>query len=474
MSADVLTQTRSLAFDTPKTDSSAGACESAGPGVEDVGGAMRNKLLPDDRAVHDWYRFVLSFPPHLVREYVERFNLNGTHTVLDPFCGTGTTLVECKKLGIGSVGLEPSPMAHFASAVKVDWSVDGEALGDYADAVAAISRQRLSEQGITEHAELPLFTGKQSLPHELCGLPEEQAKLLLTGSISPLPLHKALVLRQVIDERGSGALRRFARLGLAKALVRSIGNLRFGPEVGVGKPKADAPVVDAWHQCVISMARELDALSPTKAPACVLRADARDVGTVLAPETVDAVITSPPYPNEKDYTRTTRLESVILGLVRDRRELRALKQGLIRSNTRGVYKADTDDREVADDSDIAQVAKAIEQRRIELGKTSGFERLYSRVTLLYFGGMHRHLASLRSVLKPGAKLAYVVGDQASYLRIMIRTGELLAGLAQTLGYKLVGIDLFRTRRSTATGDDLREEVLLLEWPGGGAAYPRSS
>ena len=49
---------------------------------------------------------------------------------------------------------------------------------------------------------------------------------------------------------------------------------------------------------------------------------------------------------------------------------------------------------------------------------------------------------------------------------MIRTGELLADLAQSLGYQLVGIDLFRTRPSTATGEQLREEVVVLEWPGG--------
>ena len=53
------------------------------------------------------------------------------------------------------------------------------------------------------------------------------------------------------------------------------------------------------------------------------------------------------YPNEKDYTRTTRLESVILGLIGDAGSLRALKKNLIRSNTRGVYKGDADDREVA-------------------------------------------------------------------------------------------------------------------------------
>lgn len=78
-----------------------------------------NKLRPADRAVHDWYRFVLSFPPHLVRDYVERFAVCPSGTVLDPFSGTGTTLVESKKLAIPSVGIEASPMAHFASVVKV-------------------------------------------------------------------------------------------------------------------------------------------------------------------------------------------------------------------------------------------------------------------------------------------------------------------------------------------------------------------
>ena len=73
-----------------------------------------NKLRLADRAAHDWYRFVLSFPPNLVRTYIARFGLEPKHNVLDPFCGTGTTLVECKKLGIQSYGIEPNPMAAFA------------------------------------------------------------------------------------------------------------------------------------------------------------------------------------------------------------------------------------------------------------------------------------------------------------------------------------------------------------------------
>src|ERR1039457_448795 len=73
-------------------------------------GREDNKLRFEDRAAHDWYRFVLSFPAHLVRTYIERFELEPKHTVLDPFCGTGTTLVECKKLGIPSHGIESNPM----------------------------------------------------------------------------------------------------------------------------------------------------------------------------------------------------------------------------------------------------------------------------------------------------------------------------------------------------------------------------
>ena len=424
----------------------------------------RNKLRPEDRAVHDWYRFVLSFPPHLVRHYLERLNVGPSDTVLDPFCGTGTTLVECKKLGIASVGIESNPMAAFASSVKIDWSVDSQMLLGYAEQVATSTRTMLEDHGIDDWFGLPLAdaNGNGQVPKRRLG--PEQTKLLLKGSISPIPLHKTLVLLDEAERHGDPPLRKYGRLALAKALAYRIGNLKFGPEVGVGRIKDDAPVVNSWLDGVRVMAEDINvARNLAHVSAKLIKADSREAHHVLSPNSIDAVITSPPYPNEKDYTRTTRLESVVLGFIRDKRHLRSLKQDLIRSNTRGVYKSDTDDQEVAQHHAIQEIAKAIERRRIELGKTSGFERMYSRVTLLYFGGIARHLASLRSVLRSGAKLAYVVGDQASYLRVMIRTGQIVADLAESLGYRVIAIDLFRTRPSTVTGEQLREEVVVLEW-----------
>jgi hypothetical protein len=422
-----------------------------------------NKLALEDAPAHDWYRFVLSFPPHLVREYLERFKIGTNQTVLDPFCGTGTTLVECKKLGIPSVGIEAHPMAHFAATTKTDWTPNPDVLLSHATRVAKAARRKLTNQGIDDSNNT-----RQSLrsASKFMTLPIESLSILLTDSISPLPLHKTLMLLQGLATGCNPSLESHEKLALAQALVTTIGNLHFGPEVGIGKLKEDSPVIAPWLERVERIATDLRSLQDrVVVPSTVLLADARVIPNTIPPRSIDAVFTSPPYPNEKDYTRTTRLESVMLGFINDKKELQALKRSFVRSNTRSVYKGDQDHTWIANFPQIASLAREIEARRIALGKTSGFEKMYHKVTLLYFGGMARHLESLRSYLRPGAKLGYVVGDQASYLRVMIRTGHLLVDIACSLGYELVGIDLFRTRLATATKEQLREEVVVLRWPG---------
>ncbi len=429
--------------------------------AQEVKNGNLNKVRTEDSSIHDWYRFVLSFPPHLVRDYLSRSGITNKHTVLDPFCGTGTTLVECKKLGISSVGIEANPVAHFASSTKTNWSPDPKQLWSHAKKVGDDVRASLEAGGFFESLE---FFREDNNGRRLLSLEEAKAKLLLTNSISPVPLHRTLVLIDRLERSRNTRFLDHERLALAKSLVSSISNLTFGPEVGVGRPKSDAPVMSSWLASVRSIVEDLAVHQGERVRSEAYRADSRQVAAILPPRSIDAVITSPPYPNEKDYTRTTRLESVLLGFISNKQDLRALKQGLVRSNTRNVYKRDEDDVLVQDNKEIQRIAREIEKRRVDLGKTSGFERLYARVAKLYFGGMMKHLSDLRHVLRPGAQLAYVVGDQASYLRVMIRTGQLLADIAQSLGYEVTGIDLFRTRLATATKEQLREEVVLLRWP----------
>lgn len=409
-----------------------------------------NRLDIRDRNFHDWYRFVLSFPAHLVRDYIRGFGLGEKDIILDPFCGTGTTLVEAKLRGIPSIGIEANTMAHFACSVKVNWSVNSDDLLNHAAKIAE-KTERAIESGIVP-----------------CPLEKEQFALLLKDSISPEPLRKSLILLEQIKEAKNSPCKQHELLAFAKSLVYSNSNLHFGPEVGVRRiKKHDAQVVESW---LVEIQKMVDDLRRTcrddtnDISSIIHHADARQVAELLTPRSISAVFTSPPYPNEKDYTRTTRLESVLLGFVRNKEDLRNLKKNLLCSNTRNAYKCNDDDKWIENNSEIQLLAEEIEKRRISLGKTSGFERQYGRVTKLYFGGMARHLAELRTFLKPGAYLGYVVGDQASYLQVMIRTGQLLAEIAQSLGYQVVGIDLFRTRLATATRQQMREEVVVLQWP----------
>lgn len=238
-----------------------------------------NKLQAEDRAAHDWYRFVLSFPPHLVRDYLCRFELREGQCVLDPFCGTGTTIVECKKNGLASVGIERNPMAHFASEVKCDWTPDPDGLLTHSAEIAEIVTNRLSKESLAAPS--------------LRGLPEESDKLLLTNSISPLPLHKTLTLLDTLRSNSDERYRRHQLLALAKALVTRIGNLHFGPEVGVGPAKDDAPVVEAWLNNVRAISDDLRLLrSQADVTSKIHHADSRQMVNILAPQSVDAVITN--------------------------------------------------------------------------------------------------------------------------------------------------------------------------------------
>ncbi|MBI4174324.1 MAG: DNA adenine methylase, partial [Candidatus Aenigmarchaeota archaeon] len=73
-----------------------------------------NKLLP----MFNWFYYKEGYARELVDKLIEMFSLQKGDLVLDPFCGSGTTLLACKQRGINSIGLDVLPTAVFASRVK--------------------------------------------------------------------------------------------------------------------------------------------------------------------------------------------------------------------------------------------------------------------------------------------------------------------------------------------------------------------
>ena len=412
-------------------------------------GNVENKLRVEDSSIHDWYRFVLSFPPHLVQQYLETFCVDQTSFVLDPFCGTGTTNVECKKHGVSSWGIEASPLTHFVSKTKCVWANDTFNFLNTAKQIALAAARTINSL---------------SKPRTLS---EEQTSLILKNSICEQPLSSTLVLRDSIRAANS-PFEDYYLLALAKHIVYSYSNLKFGPEVGISRKKKESvDVVEIWLSEIERMEADLEHWKHYSSIfADISLGDARSIPKRDYIGKVDCVITSPPYPNEKDYSRTTRLESVILGFINTKDDLRNIKKGFIRSNSKNVYRSDNDAQYISNIGSINKLSNEIEERRLELGKTSGFERLYASVVKQYFGGMARHLSELKPYLRNGASLAYVVGDQASYFQIPIRTSVLLGEVAESIGgYRVDRVDTFRKRFATATETWLNEDVLVLKYKG---------
>lgn len=436
--------------------------------------ASVNTLQSADAPIHDWYRFVLSFPPHLVRQYILKFRLESRDLLFDPFCGTGTTLVEAKKNGIPSLGCDAHRFAALVSRVKTNWEVNPDLVTATLRTILRLAEAQSAADGLEALSFEAAMLHDQGDIRDRLSLTEDEAKLLPTGFLSQRPLQRLLLLRDAIDrqkERIPVEIYEFFLVAFAHVIANGAGNFAFGPEIYRTKPKPDYDVLGHFARQANLMLSELRAKHSTSSasiPSTVLLDDARKLAHV--PNGISTVITSPPYPNEKDYTRTTRVESILLRLVADRASLREMKEGLLRSNTRNIFVDDTDGDEVAEFPSIQAVCEQIEARRIALEKDSGFERLYHKVVSHYFGGMRRHLRALRPKLTRRAKLAYVVGDQLSFLMVPVATARLLSEVAAAEGYITVACDLWRERVGTKVRNSItnertvrvREEILVLE------------
>ena len=404
--------------------------------------------------VHNWYRIVQGYSDHLVNDLLDQFELRRGDAVIDAFCGSGTTLVECKKHGIDSVGIDANPSSCFSSRVKTDWTLKSTRLLDLLDDVN--KRQRLRFPSTTKYLTHPIY------------LYLESAGMLERGWISTRPLRKAIAIKSSIDSLPtSSSYKNALILALIAEVVDGASNVKFGPELYCAKKRKDAGVYSGFERRVMEMAGDLDKVAILNAGMVeVFQGDSRDCHKLLRPiisGRFSGAICSPPYPTEHDYTRNARLELAFLGLVSDTESLRTIKKKMIRSHTKNIYKEDNDKALVKRNPAIKKIVAKLERKTRNIDH--GFGRLYPTVVSEYFGGMRRHLESMGRLLKPKAMCAYVVGDQASYLQVHIPTADILAALAKRSGFSLVEIKHWRTRWSSATSKEVNENILILRKSG---------
>ena len=382
---------------------------------------------------------------------LDRFELQPGDTVIDPFCGSGTTLVECKKHNIDAVGIDANPSSCFSSRVKTNWSLKSTRVLDLLDDVRRDYRKRV--RTLPKYIRHPIY---QYL---------ESTGMIERGWMSSRPLRKSLAIKCAIDRLPtSSAYKELLMLALLAQVIQGASNIRFGPELYCGTRRRDAGVYRGFEARVLEMASDLLAVTALNTGGVqVFQGDSRECYRLLRPSTrkqFSAGICSPPYPTEHDYTRNSRLELAFLGLVSDRASLRSIKENMIRSHTKNIYSEDNDAALVNRITSIKSIVQKLQRKTRKVDH--GFGKLYPTVVGEYFGGMRRHFASMAKLLKPKGMCAYVVGDQSSYLRVHIPTAKILASLAEKAGFRVVEITHWRTRWSSSTSREVDENILVLQ------------
>ena len=401
--------------------------------------------------VHRWYRTVHGFADHLVSDLLDRLSVVPGQTVLDPFCGSGTTLVECMKRGIASVGVDANPASCFISQSKTTWKAKPEHLRELGDRIADTYRRCLRRQnGLSSDPTYQYL---------------RNTGMLERNWINHSPLRRSIALKQsILGLRTSPNYRRLLMLALLTEFVYGASNIRFGPELYCGPRKTRVNLLHGFLKRLNVIASDLELVNGKAAPTTtIMRGDSRRINKLFSHDSkpfVDAVITSPPYPAEHDYTRNSRLELALLEERLDRLLLQGIKRTMLRSHTKGIYSTDSDALLVESNERIRRICRLVDKRSAE--KSHGFARLYSTVIGEYFGGMLRHLQSLKEILKSGAMCAYVVGDQSCYLRVHIPTADILAELATDTGYSVVDVWDWRLRWSTITSSSVKERILIIK------------
>jgi len=422
----------------------------------------RSLLDPARFSIHNWYTYAQTYSPEFVRYIIRKVGISPGDLIIDPFAGTGTTLVEAKINGINSIGMEAINFLEFVSRVKTEWDICTDELNLLTEEICETAKEEFFD-------DLHLLENLlQSRTPEL-EKTEAYLEVLKKGYVSIKPLAKLLALKRAIFELDCDKkIKELLILALA-GIIRPVSNMKFGPEIGrKRKLIEDADVFRIFQNKVNTMIEDLRKVQALNLARCEVHiGDARNIETevrkyfLFADYRENHIITSPPYPQDHDYTRSVRLELIILDFVKNKLDFRRMKERMIRSCTRNLYSTDHDRSYVEKFDEITTIAEKIDKRVKESGGTSGFEKLYSRVVLEYFGGMYRFLLGAYDILSDGGTLTLLVGDSHAFKMTHIETAKLLELLAFDIGFKRSEVEVWRYIKSTAHNFPIPENILTL-------------
>ncbi len=382
-----------------------------------------------------WFKFREAFSPHLVKNSLDTLGESGH--VLDPFAGSGTTLFAAANNGWDATGIEVLPVGRFlveARQIAVSLSpTEWQRVRCWRESKPwslTSRRAELMEMRITQGA-YPAET-KRAIESYLGALTDESERVSTV-----LKLALVCVLESISYTRKDGQYLRWdARAG------RKVGARPFNKGLMLSFDCAlEDKLIQIIEDCGGSQSAPLS-LFADNAPIIDTGEINLQAGSCLSllPQietaSFDTIITSPPYCNRYDYTRTYALELALLGVSGE--ELIALRQKMLSCTVENRAKDLLFSNppwsmalSAVSDCEVLQTILEYLDEENAAGRLNNTG--IARMVRGYFSEMACVIQECARVLKPGASL-WMVNDNVRYAGASIPVDLILSFIAERVGF----------------------------------------
>jgi DNA modification methylase len=383
------------------------------PKAVDLSGEFRKYIGKQvSYATHGIHKYPAKFIPQIPRFCIETYSDIG-EVVLDPFMGSGTTLLESYILGRNSYGIDIHPLARLIAKVKIT-PLDPRTLSAMADKLLSDIRNDRGDN----RSWIPEIHNCEHW-------------------FRPSVLHDLAKIKKNVWGMRDGDFKDFFKVCFS-SIVRKVSNSdddSLIPEVTSFQKKLDEQgktsydslarfentvknrLMDAADLC--RLVQEVSAKYGRIPEADIIGNDARDIS--LDDGTVDLAVTSPPYASAVHYVSVHKLEMQWLGLIDDAAELDSRVVGTARAYINEY-------RSWEPCVDIPELKSVLDELMLR-------DRKSAFIVYKYFDEMRKNICEVNRVLHRKGRYCIVVGEN-TFRKVRIPTYRILSRIAERSGFEL--------------------------------------